>query len=789
MYKHNFLLIYRNLKRFNSTFLINLIGLSTGLACALMIYLWVHDELSFDKFHEKDQRLFQVMELSQENGTTVVKESTQGPLAEAMVKELPEVEAAVPVFKSIDLQLRSPEKVVKANGMFAGKDLFKAFSFRLTHGNANSVYADKSNIVISESLAISLFGSAKNAVGKRIDWEFINKAQSIISGVFRDPPSHNSLKFDFAFSSDLLFEILPHFKSWNNEPLSTYILLKEGTDATRLNDKIERFLDQYHGQKQSIFSLFVRPYSEAYLYGRYENGVQSGGRIEYVKMFSIIAILILIIACINFMNLATARASQRLKEVGIKKTVGATRSMLVVQFLGEAIFIAFLSLILAVILVVVLLPFFSSLTGKQLAIDPTPGLISLLLSTTLITGLLAGSYPALYLSGFNPVAVLKGKLKNSVAELLARKGLVIFQFTSSLVLIVSVLVIYSQLDYVQSKNLGYDKSNVIEFSNEGNIGKNQAAFLAELKNIPGIVNASSTQSSVVQTDMSATTYGISWPGKLDTDLLNFATLTVDDEMLEILGIQIKEGRSFSERFGTEDTKLIFNQAAIDAMGLKDPIGTRVIMWGKNMEIVGITKDFHISSLHEAIAPMVFRYNPEETNIIIAKIAPGKERQALTGVGALYKKYNPGYVFDYKFLDDAYQELYVSEKRISTLSQYFAGLAVLISCLGLFGLATFNAEIRTKEIGIRKILGASASNLMLLLSKDFIKLVLIAILIVFPLAGWLMNKWLQSFAYRIDMQWWMYVFAGFTSVFIAVATVSFQAMKAAVANPVKSLRTE
>lgn len=789
MIKHHLVFIYRNFKRFKGTFFINLIGLSTGLACALVIYLWVNDELSFDKFHDKDSRLFQVMELSEENGSTIVHEGTQGPLAEAMMKQLPEVEVAVPVFKSIDIQLRSDEKVVKANGMFAGKDLFKAFSFELIHGNAKSVYADKSNLVISESLAISLFGSAKDAVGKRVDWEFINKSQSIVTGIFKNPPANNSMKFDFAFSTNQLFELLPHFKSWGNEPLSTYILLKEGTDAAQFNLKIKRFLDQFQEQKQSIFSLFVRPYSSAYLYGKYENGVQSGGRIEYVRMFSIIAILILIIAGINFMNLATAKASRRLKEVGIKKTVGATRSVLVVQFLSEAVLVSFLSLIVAVILVVALLPFFSSLMGKQLTIEFTPGMFGLLFGTALLAGILAGSYPALYLSGFNPVSVLKGKLKNSVSELLARKGLVIFQFTASLILIVSVLVIYNQMDYIQSKNLGYDKSNVIEFGKEGSIGSSQDAFLAELKSLPGVSNASSIQSSMVQSHMNSTTYGISWPGKSDTDLINFGTNTLNDEALEMLEIQLKEGRSFSKSFGSDDSKLIFNEAAIEVMGLKNPVGTTVRMWGENMQIVGVAKDFHISSLHESIKPMVFRYRPAETNIILAKIAAGKEKQALQGIEALYKKYNPGFVFDYRFLDNAYQQLYTSEKRISSLSQYFAGLAILISCLGLFGLAMFNAEIKTKEIGIRKVLGASVSHLMVLLSKDFIKLVLIAIVIAFPLADWLMSNWLQGFVYRIDMQWWMYVFAGLSSVVIAVATVSFQAARAALSNPVKSLRTE
>jgi len=786
MFKHNLLLIYRNFKHHKSTFFINLVGLSTGLACALLIYLWVTDELNFDKFHENDARLYQVMEVSTEDGNVTVHESTQGPLAEAMAKDLPEIEAAIPISFSIDLQFKANNKVIKSGGLFAGKDLFKAFSFELIQGKAEDALSNKSGIVISENLAKSLFGSAKNALGKTLDWEFIVHNQTIVTGVFKSPPHNSSMVFDFALSYDLLLKLLPHFKEWQNEPFSTYLLLKEGTDVAKFNAKIAGFVKKYY--PSTIFTLQVRPYSSAYLYGKYENGIQVGTRITYVKMFSVIAILILLIACINFMNLATARASRRLKEVGIKKTVGASRRILIAQFLGEGVFIAFLSLLVALFMIVALLPLFNAIVDKQLALNFSPQLIALIVATTLFTGLLAGSYPAFYLSGFNPVAVLKGKLKKSLGEIFARKALVIFQFTISLVLIVSVLVVYRQMEYIQSKNLGYDKANIIHFDKGGRIKENTPSFIAELKKIPGIENAAAIQSNVVQKNMNSTTYGITWPGKT-AENLNFNTLTVDANAFSTLGIQMKEGRAFSEKFGADESTLMFNESAIKAMAIEKPVGSTVRMWGENMRIIGVIKDFHISSLHEAIAPMVIRYRPDETHMIMAKISAGHAKETIRRIEALYKKYNPGNIFDYKFLDDEYQALYVSEKRISTLSTYFAALAILISCLGLFGLATFNAEVRTKEIGIRKVLGASAATVMLMLSKDFVKLVLLAIILAFPLAAWSMNNWLQSFAYRIELHWWMFALAGILALLIALATVSFQAVKAAVANPIKSLRSE
>ncbi|MGV8878067.1 MAG: ABC transporter permease [Sphingobacteriaceae bacterium] len=795
MFKHYLLITIRNLNRFKGSFLINLIGLSTGLACTLFIYLWVNDEVQLDKFHEKDSQLFQIMELSKENNELVVHDGTQGILAAAMVKDLPEVEAAVPVMslekEGMMVSLSTPEKSLKSYGIFAGSDFFNMFSFKLIEGKAALVMKDKNAIVISENIAKGLFGSASNALGKSIEFEVLGKKkQSLISGIFENVPPNSSLKFDFVLTHDLLInDIWTNGQKWWNTGPATYLQLKKGTDVAQFNNKIKNFIKPY--DKGTIYTLFTRPYSSAYLYGKYENGVQAGGRYEYVKLFFMIAVFILLIACINFMNLSTAKASRRIKEVGIKKAVGSTRRSLILQFLSEAIFMAFLSLLIAVMLVAMLLPFFNQVTGKQLSMTPDLHLILVVIGVTFLTGIISGSYPAFYLSGFNPVAILKGRPQNAVSELLARKGLVVFQFLVSLVLIVSVMVIYKQMEYVQSKNLGYDKSNIIYFDKEGAVTKNSESFIAALKKLPDIINASAIQQNVVQSGLGngSSTYGISWPGKPNGTLIDFVVRAVDYDMIETLGIKFKEGRSFSKTFGSDSIGLIFNEAAIKVMGLKKPIGTPIKMWDQNMSIIGVVKDFHMTSLHQAIAPMVFMYQPRNTSMIMAKLAPGREKETIARVESFYKKFNPGYVFEYKFLDDTYQTQYIAEQRVSILSRYFAGLAILISCLGLFGLAAFNAEVRTKEIGIRKVLGASVSNLMFLLSKDFFKLVILAVVIAFPLSWWAMKSWLSGFVYKIDIGVNVFLTAFAAIVLITILTVSFHAIKAAITNPVKSLRSE
>ncbi len=791
MLANHFKIAWRNLLKHKLYSGLNIAGLAVGLAVVMFIGLWVRDELRFDKFHEKDAQLYQVMARSPQQDGIAVGEGTPGILAEHLAKEMPEVEMAttmMPVHEFPKFTLLTPTKSVKAAVQFAGRDFFRMFSFPLVAGRPGQVLADPHSVVISQDLAANLYGSADGAVGKSLDWDFFGKKIPFrVTGVFGKVPANSSLQFDFVLPYQFwVNEIEPSGKEWYNTGTYTYVALRQGTDVGRFNAKVAGYLDQKN--PGSIFTLFVRPYSSAYLHGNYENGQPSGGRIEYVSLFTLIAGFILVIAAINFMNLTTAKASRRWKEVGIKKAVGSTRTGLIFQFLTEAVFIAFLSGVLAVGLVLLLLPQFNLVTGKQLALPAHGGFLAALAGLTLFTGVLAGSYPALYLSGSNPVAALKGQLRNSVGELWVRKGLVVFQFSVSMLLIVAVIVVYRQVDYVQSKHIGYDKDNLIMFPKEGRVVSNSAAFLAEARRIPGVVSASAIQATLMGPS-SASTTGVEWAGKKPEDNVQFQLRHVDYGLLETFGIGLAEGRSFSAAYGAENTRLVINQAAARAMGMAQPVGKTVRFWGNEMTIVGVTKDFHFESLHETIKPMVFLCNPERTYQVAIKLAAGQERATLARLGAFYRSFNPGFPFGFSFVDQTYQAQHVAEGRVSVLSGWFAGLAILISCLGLFGLVVFNAEQRTKEIGIRKVLGASVTSIVALLSRDFLRLVLLAVVLITPLAWYAMHHWLQGFAYRVDLDWWVFALAGGVALGIALLTVSLQSVKAARMNPVRSMRSE
>ena len=783
MLRHNFLLIYRNFKRFKSTFFINLIGLSTGMACALLIYLWVSDELSIDKFHEKESRLYQVIEHHQQAGKINTIEFTAGLLAETLAEELPEVEYAASVIKGGDITLALNEEKIKSQGYFVGKDFFQMFSYDLLQGDKAQVLADKNAIVISAELAMRFFNTTENVLGKTL---YLDDYPLIISGIFAGSPPNSSLQFDFTVSYEILKEFYPQLVEWGNYNPYTYLVLQKDTDISLFNEKIRHFMDSKK-ENMEYRTLFARPYSKGYLYGKYDNGKQAGGRIEYIYLFSIIACFILLIACINFMNLSTAKASRRVKEVGIKKAIGAGRVDLIRQYIGESLLMAFLSLLVAVILVELLLPQFNSITGKQLYTSVNLSVIFSCLGITAITGLIAGSYPALYLSAFNPTTVLKGKHNNSsTGELWARKGLVVFQFAVSIILIVSVWVVYKQIDYVQNKNLGYNKANVITLPLEGKASKKPGVFLREIEKIPGVVDASTMQHDIAS--INDNTYDFSWPGKPEGELINFVVFGIGMDLIEILDFTIISGRSFSRDHLTDSSAVILNQATADLMGLPDPVGATVNLWGQDRLVIGVVKNFHFESLHEAVKPLVMILE-DRISWVVVKIEEGKERETLAGLEDFYLDFNPGYPFGYKFVDADYQSLYQAEQRVSTLSKYFAGLAILISCLGLFGLAAFTAEKRSKEIGIRKILGSSEFGIVYLLSSDFTKMVIIAIAIALPVSYFTSAKWLESFAYRIDLEWWYFVGAGFMALFVAWFTVGLQTLKAARVNPVKCLQDE
>lgn len=788
MLRHNLLIIYRSFKRFRSAFIINLLGLSTGLASALLIYLWVDSELHMDKFHEKHDRIYHVLEHHMQNGGWTTLIETSGAAADAFATEMPEVEYAAalapPIWPGFDkFVLSADQRDIRATGQYAGKDYFNIFSYKLIEGRADDVLADKNSIVISEDLAMRLFNRKDNVVGKTIGFQ--HERDFLVSGVFENIPVNSSTQFDFVLPFETFREMKPWAGEWTSSGPHVYLVLREGTDVKAFNRKIEDFIAKRTNSDTKHRRTFVALHSDLYLYGKYEDGIQTGGRIEYVRLFSIIAVFILIIACINFMNLSTAKAMGRIKEVGVKKALGVGRKRLVMQYMGESMLMTFLSLIMALAIAGIALPQFNLITGKHLELTFDSRLAFWMVGITLFTGLIAGSYPALYLSGFNPVTVLKGKLTTSAGEVWVRKGLVTFQFTLSIILIVSVLVVYKQIEFVQRQNLGYNKDNVIYFEVEGRVKGNTETFLSEIKKIPGILNAASSTHDMVGHGWGT---GLNWEGKKTEDYIQVQIMAVNHDFLETMGMEMKEGRFFSRDFGADTAKVIFNEAAIDVMGFDNPLGKRAM----GREIIGVVKNFHFESLHVDVKPQLFtlhgkRFAPP--SLIMARIEGGTEAETLERLNKFYKSYNPGFPLEYTFLDDVYQREYTSEQRVSVLSRYFAGLAILISCLGLFGLAAFTAQRRIKEIGIRKILGASDYGIVRLLTSDFTRIVLLAIVIGLPISYYTASEWLEAYAYKIHLEWWFFGSAGLGALLIAWFTVALQTVKAARVNPAKCLKEE
>lgn len=792
MLRYNLKSLYRDFKRSKVTFIINLIGLSTGMACTLFIYLWVRDELLIDKFHENDTKLFQVMENRRSANGIKTSESNSGLMGKALKEDMPEVEYAVSVFTTGNhtLTTETNQNPIKTSGQYASSDFFNIFSYPLIYGNKEQILNDKNTIALSEGLASRLFHSSQNAVGKTIMLD--HDEPYIITGIFKDVPSSSSQRFDFVLPyKKFVDEHREWSQPWGNTWAKTYLVLKASADPTAFNKKIANYIQikTDNNAEEAHRTAFITPFSQRYLHGKYENGVRTGGQIDYVHLFSVIAVFLILIACINYMNLYTAKAASKSKEIGVKKAVGAHRNALIFQFFTESMLMSMLSLFSAVLLVWLLLPQFNTITGKQLTLPINLYFIWTCLGIATFTGILAGSYPAFYLSGFHPILVLKGKFRAGSGQLWIRKGLVIFQFSISILLIVSVLVVYRQMNFVQTINLGYNKEQLLYFDREGKIEDENAlnAFLTEVREIPGVLSAS-TISHNLQGHLRGTS-GIEWLGRDPKDQTEFEHIPADYGAIETLGIDISEGRTFSKDYGSDSSGIIFNEAAIAYMGIKDPIGKTIKLWDEDMRIIGVTKNFHFESLHEKVKPLFFRLAPNETSTLIIRIRGGKEQETISQLRTFYQSINPGFTFDYQFLDKDYQSLYIAEERVATLSGFFAGIAILVSCLGLFALAAFSAEQRTKEIGIRKVLGASVFGVVGLLSKDFVKLVVIAILIAFPMAWWGMNHWLRGFAYHIDLQWWMFALAAFFTLLIAILTVGWQAIRAALANPVKSLREE
>ena len=776
---------WRTLTRQKGYSFLNIAGLSIGLATSLLILLWVTDELRYDGFHKKLDRLYIVMHhLNFTNGQIRTGPDTQGLLGPALKETLPEVADATRVSFSNEMLLTVGKKFFKEQGHFADPNFFTLFTFPVVAGNLTIALQDNSSIAISESLAKKCFGQVKNAIGQHI--RVNNQNSFTVSAVFQDVPKKSSLQFSFVLPFEVLFRENKWLHDWGASSIQTFVLLKENTAAQVVNSKIKYFVKKQF--KESISTLMLQPFGEFYLYNTFENGKQTGGRVVYVQLFSVIAAFILVIACINFMNLATARSAHRAKEVGVRKVIGAGRKVLIGQFMTESFLLAGISMVLALLIVSYSLPFFNQLTEKHIQIPfGSFKFIGALSGLTVLASLLAGGYPAFFLSAIHSIKALKGGVIAGTSPAYLRQGLVVFQFVLSISLIMATVVVYRQIQYIKNKDLGLNQENLIQFAGSDGILEHYQAYKTELLGQPGIAQVALSNQNLMGSIN--TSQGLDWDGKNPTEVVSFQIINADHDFLQTVGARLQTGRYFSTRLATDSLHYIINETAARQMEMLQPLGQRLTCQGRTGRIIGVVKDFHITNLHERIMPVVVTLRPKDAGRVFVRIQPGQVQQAIVSLQNLHARFAPGSPFEYHFLDQGFEQMYRHDLLVSKLASCFAFICIFISCLGLFGLVTFTAQQRTKEIGIRKVLGASVTSIVATLSKNFLKPVLLANLLAWPLAGWAMHYWLESFVYRISLNWWMFAVAGVGALLLALVTVSFQAIKAALANPVKALRNE
>jgi putative ABC transport system permease protein len=804
MLKNYILIAFRNITRHKAYATINVAGLVLGLTCCLFIFLWVRDEKNIDNFHADGNNIYAVYQTVTGGGKVdgsystplrvITGQNAPAFLLENVAASVPQVRFQSYYANGYELPWGHPatfqfgEKKLKLEGSRAGKDFFKIFSYPLIEGNPESALSNMQGVAISRKMAELFFGSPASAMGKTLRYE--NALGFMVTAVFENLPKESSLHFDFLFNWDAHKKLL----DWASNDFQSYVKLKDGADRQAAENGINQFLQPQLDKGSGVtIRLGLQRFGDKYLYGNFINGIPQDGRIEYVRIFSWVAVFILIIACINFMNLATAQSVKRAKEVGLRKVVGSSRGQLLGQFFGEALVFSFLSILLSVALTILFLPVFNNFTGKQ--IDLPLNQISFwisLISLMVVTGLVAGSYPALYLSSLKPVRILKGAIRFTQGAIWFRKGLTVFQFVLSIFLLVSTIVITRQTNYVQNTNLGYDRENLIYSRVEGELTKQDKYlfFKNQLTGMPGIAIVDRSSEAPHAMDF-VVTDAVNWEGKEKNAAVAFKPASVGFDFVKLMNLKLVAGRDFSRSIATDSADaFLVNEEAVKETGMKDPIGKWISAWDKKGHIIGVLKDYHTHSLREPIKPVVIDVKENENfGVLIVRAMPGKTKEALTSIASVYKKINPNYPFSYQFVDEEYKKLYSNELIISKLSVLFASLAIAISCLGLFGLVMFSTEQRTREIGIRKVLGASGASIFMLFSNDFIKLILIAFLIAAPLGWYIMDHWLNDFAYRINISWWIFAMAVLVSMIIAILTTSYQVIKAASASPVKSLRAE
>lgn len=793
MIKNYFKVAWRNLKRNKGYSAINIIGLATGMAVAMLIGFWIYDEVTFDTYHINHKELAQVMTTQTFNGETGTGRAVAMPLGNELrtkyASDFKNVSMASWNFGHI---LAMGDKKISAQGMWVEPNFPSMFSLRMIKGTRSGL-SDPSSILLSSSVAKSLFGK-EDPINKIIKLD--NKESYKVTGVFEDLPRNTTLyetKILLSWNKYITTEdwLKESMTEWGNHSFQAFVQVNDHVDIGKVSDKIKNasmiHLKEAEDGKEE---LVLQPMDNWRLHSEFKNGKLAGGRIHFVWLFGIIGIFVLLLACINFMNLSTARSEKRAKEVGIRKTIGSLRRQLIKQFLTESVLISLLALVVAIGMVLLLLPFFNGLSDKQISF-PFANLSFwvILLAFTFFTGIIAGSYPAFYLSGFQPIKVLKGTFRAGRFASLPRKVLVVVQFTISIALIIGTIIVYKQVQFAKSRPVGYTREGLITLNmNTPDLFGHYDALRNDLIATGAVENMA--ESSSPSTDVWSNQIGFDWAGKDPNTLPLFGTIGVTQDFGKTIDWHIIEGRDFSRDFSTDTSALILNEAAVKLTGLKNIVG-QIINWNKKpYTVVGVVKDMVMQSPYDPVKPTIFSMNPGWANIITIRIKPSESMQAaLAKIETVFKKYNPGSPFEYKFTDEDYAKKFSDEERIGNLSTFFAILAIFISCLGLFGLASFVAEQRTKEIGVRKVLGATVFMLWRMLSKEFVMLVIISSLIAIPLAWYFLHEWLQKYEYRTDISGWIFLAAGLGALVITLLTVSFQAIKAAIANPVKSLRSE
>jgi putative ABC transport system permease protein len=804
MFKNYLKIALRNLHRFRTYSLINITGLIIGMACFILVFLYVQDELSYDRYHENSRQIYRITAEANITGQNMQTATTPAPLAPTLTDEFPEVLGAVRFLCSHSgrdsLIAYGEKKFYESRFLYADQNVFDIFSFKLIKGDPETALKNPHSIILTEEMAKKYFGN-EDPLGKVMTVN--NRSDFQITGVLRRIPHNSHFRFDFLASFATLTEADKSIsQNWGDLSYHTYLLLAEGSSPVELESKlplivkkyVSKFFESYLGNVENMTSMFkfhVQPLTGIHLHSQLLGEIEANSDINYVYIFSAVAFFILIIACINFMNLATARSSCRAKEVGMRKVVGAQRSQLIGQFLGESFLLSFISLLLAIGLVEILLPAFNAISEKEISLNYSQSWIVLigLVGMAFVVGFLSGSYPAFLLSSFRPIEVLRGKVKSSLAVPFLRKILVIFQFSVSVILITGTVVIRDQLIYIRNKNLGFDKEQLVAIPLRSNeIIRNYQSIKNELLQYPDIVKVSAS-STLPGRGLGTSVFRPE--GASDDNCLLMYNISVDYDFIKTLGIELLAGRSFSKDFSSDDREaFIINEAAVKKLGWKSPIGKQVeYISVRKGTVIGVVKDFHYLSLHQKIEPFLLYVDPEDFRYFAVKIRPQNISRTLAFLEDKWRKFDPAHPFEYSFLDDDFDKLYKADKKLGQIFVSFTALAIFIACLGLFGLTSFTAEQRTKEIGIRKVLGASVPDIIVLLSREFTKWVLAANLIAWPVAYYAMNRWLQNFAYRISISLWMFFLAASLTFVISLFTVSFQAVRAAVSNPVKALRYE